>query len=88
MFRFLLVSAALLGFCYHSFTVVEQSDGARYRAEIGRFQEQVATLTQERDSAVAELDAVKADETETKASDREQATDGETKVTPTPQSEN
>lgn len=89
MFRLLLVLAVLFGFCYYAFTTVEQSDGARYRAEIGRFQEQVATLTQERDSAIAELDALKEkpDKTEAETKDKGQAA-AETEVAPASQQEN
>ena len=55
MFRFLIAVAAFLGFCWYAFTTVEQSDGARYRAQIGQLQEQVGKL----DSVTAERDAIK-----------------------------
>lgn len=89
MFRFMLAMVAFLGYCYYSFTTVEQSDGARYRAEIGQLQEQVATLTQERDGAIAKLDTIKekSDEIEAKAGADGQTADGETKVAPVSQLE-
>ncbi len=84
MFRFLTVATAFLGFCYYAFTTVEQSDGARYRAEIGQLQEQVATLAQERDSVATERDAIKAELEEIEAGEQTDAV-GESAGAPTPQ---